>query len=630
MTAPPTTTRDWTQTWIAPAIVAAVAAIVLLPAMRGAFVADDRASVVENPLLSGHAPWTSVLSGAFGPDPFGYTRPLRTIEFAADVALFGVGPLAFHVHSALWHVAASVLALFVMRRLLGSGPAALLAALVFAAHPAQVEAVAWISARGDVAMGACVLLSILFALRFDGRGVDLAVSLAAAAAAMLYKEAALFLPIVVAALRRTGLCRAPLWPYALVSGAYLAWRLVLSHAPPASDVGFVLGGSTEGTFATMSRAFGFYVVETLAPAQSFDWYMSPSRSFDEAAAVVWLVVHAALVGSAIATRRRAPLWTASVVWFYAFLLAVANWPFSVGKPTSERYLYLSTAGFALAVGWAVLRAPRAAWAAALVAVGALGVQAFSRSATWTNDDVLYGAVLEDHDSPGARYYFAGKDFAAGIDEMVRARSAAAGPARDAAARRSDELLERSLRSERAAIAVWRAYDASPRSRSKILRRFEVVAARIAYFLRRHDEALAHADEALRIDPTFDGHAEHERALPLLALGFAPEAAASMKRALALGLPKADAEVADFFLRAGAKCEEDDLRATAEDCYASSIESAADPAARRAAEERLFALRRRPWSADAQAAEGARIQRLDEELARRPRPRLDEEAPTPPR
>ena len=58
-----------------------------------------------------------------------------------------------------------------------------------------------ISARGDVAMGACALASILFALRSDGRDARLALSLVAAAAAVLYKETAVLLPFVVLLLR---------------------------------------------------------------------------------------------------------------------------------------------------------------------------------------------------------------------------------------------------------------------------------------------------------------------------------------------------------------------------------------------------------------------------------------------
>jgi hypothetical protein len=583
----PAVRRNWTDTWAAPVAAATAAAVVMAPSLGGGFVADDQGSVVGNALVRSPGSLGALLAGAFGPDPFGYTRPLRTIELALDAALFGDGPLAFRVHSLLWHALAAALLVLVLRRLLGDARAALVAALLWAVNPAQVEPVAWISARGDVATGACALASILFALKSDGFDRNLAASLAAAAAATLYKETAVLLPAVILVLRWTRRCRAPAWPYAAVAAAYLAWRFGFERGPPAADPGFVLGGSTVGTFATMSRAFGFYVAETLLPAQSFDWYMTPSTSFADGAAAAWLIVHAALVVSAVAARKRAPLWTISVAWFYAFLLAVANWPVFVGKPTSERYMYLSLAGAALAAGAALVRAPRAVWAAALVAVAAFGAASLDRARMWRSDDAAYAAVLADHESPGARYYYA----------------------------RSAPLLAESLDHAHRAIADWRAYDPSPRSRSIVLRRFELVTARACHLLGRDDEALFHADEALRIDATIDGGAEHERALALLGLGFGPQAATAMRRALALRHSTADAELGPFFWRAGMQCQRDGMPRSAESCYATALEMLPDGLTRRSAETRLSDLRGVRRSDGAEDDERARIAALDERLAR---------------
>jgi len=613
----PPAPRRWTDTWAAPAVVAAAAAAALAPSLPGGFVADDRSSILDNPLVMRPGSPARVLTGAFGPDPFGYTRPLRTIEFAADHALFGDGPASYRVHSLLWHLVACVLLLFVLRRFLGDTRAAFAGALLWAIHPVQVESVAWISARGDVAMGACSLLAVLFALRSRGYDRDLAASLAAAAAAALYKETAVLVPALVLVLRWTKLCRAPWAPFVGVSAAFALWR-ALDHASLVSDFGFVLGGSTQGTLATSARAFGFYVVETLLPANSFDWYMPPSRSFDETAVTAWLLVHAALVLSAVLAWRRAPLWTVSVAWFYVFLLPVANWPFSVGKPTSERYMYLSLAGAALAAGWALVRAPRWIWPATIAAAAAFGVQSFERSKTWLSDDAQYRAVLADHDSPGARYYFAVTALAEATDLVRRAQAMPEGPARVETTSQARAGLERALEQVHAAIAVWRAYDPTSPPRSKLLRRFEVVAASCCYRLLRHQEALFHAEEVLRIDPTLDAYAEYGRAMPLLALGFAPQAAEAMKRALRLGFPAPNEEIAGFFVRAGARCESDGLRVAAEDCYAAAVESAPAGPRKSEAQARLFALRRRPWAASAAAEERVTSARLDEELARLPR------------
>src|SRR5262249_34502607 len=117
----------------------------------------------------------------------------------------------FHAHSVAWHMLAATLLFAVLRRLLDSTPAALVAAIAWTVHPARVETVAWGAGRGDVGMAACVFASVLFALKSDGRDRRLAASLVAAALAPLYKETALALPIVIAALKWTNRSRAPAW-----------------------------------------------------------------------------------------------------------------------------------------------------------------------------------------------------------------------------------------------------------------------------------------------------------------------------------------------------------------------------------------------------------------------------------
>ena len=205
--------RGWADTWKAPAFVGVAAALVFVRSLGGGFVWDDHRFIAENPAVVRPTSWLRFFTDAHTVDNLGaagLVRPMRTVEFAADYAVFGDRALPFHVHSLLWHVAGAVLFLLVLRRLLGDSRAAVLAALFWAANPVQTECVAFISSRGDVAMAACSFASILFALRSQGFDRNLAASLAAALLAMLYKEPAVVgIPVVVLALRWTGRTRAP-------------------------------------------------------------------------------------------------------------------------------------------------------------------------------------------------------------------------------------------------------------------------------------------------------------------------------------------------------------------------------------------------------------------------------------
>jgi hypothetical protein len=621
--------RHWADTWIAPAIVVAATTAAFLRALGGGFVWDDHEAVELNPHVQNPASWLGLVFDKAAVNQFGFVRPLRTLEFAFDRALFGPGPLSFHVHSLLWHVAASVLLLLVLRRLLGDGRAnpaaggvrttrghgaALVGALLWAVHPVQVETVAWVACRGDVAMAACVFASTLFALRSEGFDRHLALSLAAAALAPLYKETGLALPAVIAALRWTKLARAPLWPYAAVVVAYAGYRFVMRGDATSDVAPFLLGGSVVGAVATMFRSFGFYVVESLLPAQTADWYLSPSTTLADVAALSWLAVHAALVASAVVARRRAPLWTVSVACFYAFLLPVSNLPpLYVGVPTAERYLYVSLAGVALAVGWALTRVPRATAPAAVV-VAALGVASVARCGMWRDDDALWDAVAADHASTRVDETIGNRMRAASAAAATRAAALPAGRERDAQQAESRRFLELALERYHAIVAFWLEYEGPFRGTHSGALRGETNASYVCWLLGRDQEALFHAEQAIAIDDSSPG-AHFDRSVSLLRLGFAPQAVASMRAARDRGFSAPDVRIGSILFDAAGACERDALPATARAGYEAAAEAFPDGPMRLRAAERRDAL---VGAVVPDAGELARLAASDAELARLPR------------
>jgi tetratricopeptide (TPR) repeat protein len=610
--------------WDGPGPALLVGAAAFLAFLRSAwcgFAFDDHRFILKNAHVQATESWLRLFTDASTVDPDspgGIVRPLRTVEFALDRALFGPGPAAFHLHSLLWHAAGAALLVLVLRRLLGDGRIAALGALLWAVHPVQTESVALVSSRGDVAMGACVLASALFALRTRGRDLDLALSLAFGAAAMLYKETAVVLPLLVAALRLTRFARAPVTPYALLAGVYLVYRSAVQVGPTGHGVTFELGGGPEGTFATMMRGFGFYLVEPLLPAHTLDWYMTPSRSFADAAAVAWGVVHVGILATAAVLARRAPAWTLAVAWFYGFLLPVANWPWFSGIPTTERFLYLPLAGFALAVAVGARRTgTRAVPALGVVAV-AFAAASFDRIALWEDDRSLWTGTLAHHESPRARAHVADRAREEALALRTRAAAMPPGAERQAAEARVASLLERALADYHRALGLWYAFEGAPRSKANFARVVETNASQSALLLGRHEEALRHADEALLAGNRETPETHYDRAFALLELGFAPQAMAAMRRARALGFGEPDEEFGRFFLRASEACRQDGLLDTAAEGYATAAECSPPGALREAAYLHLAAIGRIPREPDAKQAERARLLELEERLAALPR------------
>ncbi|MBI4537603.1 MAG: tetratricopeptide repeat protein [candidate division NC10 bacterium] len=172
------------------------------------FVWDDYNIILQNPHLetARHLPRfftedvTSLTGGALHAV---YYRPLFWLSLFLDFQLWGRNPAGFHLSNVLLYTAVCLLVFLLARALLGPGQAALLAALLFVAHPAHVETVAWVSGRCDP-MPAIGLMAAMLAY-LHGRAAGgirrevaiLAGGLLAFGAALLAKESAVSLPLLL-------------------------------------------------------------------------------------------------------------------------------------------------------------------------------------------------------------------------------------------------------------------------------------------------------------------------------------------------------------------------------------------------------------------------------------------------
>src|SRR5687767_888109 len=148
------------RAWAALAAVVVAAAVLLyLNSLGNGFVFDDGDVVVGDAHIRDLGNWRALLADSY--------RPLRTITYAVDYAIWGMRPVGFRLTNIALHAANGVLALLIARKLTGRArAAALIAALVLVLHPAQVESVAYISGRRDVLFSVFYLAAFLCYTRF--------------------------------------------------------------------------------------------------------------------------------------------------------------------------------------------------------------------------------------------------------------------------------------------------------------------------------------------------------------------------------------------------------------------------------------------------------------------------------
>lgn len=378
--------RSWFESPVVRGAVAPLLALaVFAPALAGGFVHDDHRQIVGNPLVQNLSQLpllfsTSVWAGA-GSGSSWY-RPLMMSSFAIDRALLGPGAFGFHVVSLLLFAVVTTLAIRCMSVFGATAPAALLGGALGAVHPAQAEAVAWISARCDLLLAAFVFAALLLYER--GRST----SGIAYFAALLSKESAIALAPIFACVDR-------------VRGAASDLRSIATrHAPWAFALGLYLllrarslGGVSGGILAPLDplavlAQFGQGAMRLVAP---FALTISPAPPTLVHVAFGALFAIGAGVAGLLAWRRRSSL---------LIPIALAILPLSIAAigaarvgEMADRYLLLPIFATAWLVATGIEALPGSLRVAGRVAgaatVAVFAVAAATHARTYASDESLW-------------------------------------------------------------------------------------------------------------------------------------------------------------------------------------------------------------------------------------------------
>jgi len=342
--------------------------------------------------------------------------------YKAIVQAFGYEPLPLHAASIVLHIVATLLAYLVFLRLIGQIWPAFFAAMLFAAHPAHTEAVAWISALNELGCAVFFLFAFYFYLLADGdarvaRRQKVAFWTASSLCfglALLWKEMALTLPLVIGSysfLRVNG--NKNLWarlaraarvtlPYWVVMAAYMVLRHHALGYLYVTQRDWIL--SPAQYVLTIIELIAKYWLKLLAPVGLNAYYMfEPVRSLGDARTVLAIGFLVIAVAAILLAVRRAPLAAFAASWIFLTLTPVLN-VYGVGRNVfAERYLYTPSLGFclliALALTWALkhLPAKRRAPAGVLAAAALLAFyvpQCLARNSVWKDDFTLFSSTLK--------------------------------------------------------------------------------------------------------------------------------------------------------------------------------------------------------------------------------------------
>ncbi|MBI4919940.1 hypothetical protein HY838_01485 [Candidatus Azambacteria bacterium] len=415
------------QKWASPILIGILILLVIgayVKVFRAEFVYDDFGFIVNNKAIQSFSPFSK-----FFTDPNIFTgsniaaetggknwRPVASLAFAVEYALFGANPAGFHFVSIFLHILNLALVYVLIVKLVKRRSIAALAAAFWALHPAATEAVSWVSNQSSLIFLGFFILAVLAILNYQENGNKkylLRISYLFFALALLTKETALggvfIIPFIflinyrereVIDFRRIF---KDFYPFAIIGLAYF-----YAHYKILGALGdHALRGSFFQNILLAPAVFLKYVGLVVYPVKLLLDYASfplPSGIGDLRVIFGFLfaVILAALAYFGFKKSRF--IFTLGIVWFAAFLLPVLQIiPFH--DLVGERFLYAPLAGFflALILGFDYLFAhvkskfdwnlyPAGKTISALVLISFF-VLTFNRNNDWLNSENLWNSVL---------------------------------------------------------------------------------------------------------------------------------------------------------------------------------------------------------------------------------------------
>ncbi|UCG33152.1 MAG: tetratricopeptide repeat protein [Phycisphaerales bacterium] len=420
--------------WVLALIVAVGAFVPFWPALSNDFVNWD-----DDLYLTGHTQWRGLSWGhirwMFTTTHGGPYQPLSWLSWAVDHAIWGMNPRGFHLTSMVLHAANAAVFFLIALALLERAAArtarsavcagAVIAALLFAAHPLRVESVAWATERRDVLSGLFYLLSVLAYLRWWSRAADQAAgrcrgwpggAFVLFVLALFAKGMSVTLPVVLLVLdayplrrirfatepdtpwftgdtRRAILEKVPFLVASLVIGAVAVWGVRTMGPFARTDL------LLTQRLMTSCYAACFYISKSVWPVGLSPLYEFPLRmSLGEARFWGSVLVFAATCVLVYRWRRRLPGVAAAWVCYLVVLAPVSGLLQAGPQIAADRYTYLATLSLALLIGgafagmwaWAKVGRKQTALSAIAAAVTVcLAVLTWRQTLAWRDSMTLW-------------------------------------------------------------------------------------------------------------------------------------------------------------------------------------------------------------------------------------------------
>jgi glycosyltransferase involved in cell wall biosynthesis/Tfp pilus assembly protein PilF len=401
------------------AAILALTAVLYWPSLHNHFLNwDDAMQITGNPDIQTLS--LANISRIFSSFYVAMYQPLASLVFMLEYKFFGLNSFPFHLISLLLHLINIVLVWWLFKKLKLPDWLALGAAAIFALHPLNVEAVAWISATGTLLFSLWLLAAVIAYLNYleNNQRRWLWFSFAFFILSILSKSAGIVFPLIII------LCHwfkekpwKKLWlrlaPFLIISGLFgwvtLAGRQINEHLLDLSQF-YNLGEK----IILVCYSLSFYVVKFFWPLGLTPFYPYPAKNpylpwyyYAAGAAVAGL----ATVLIYLATKKKlSRLAIFGWAWFIINLFLVLKIIPVGDQITADRYAYLAMLGLLLLLGLVAKKIIQAKpqlkvvlTGAGLLVIVALSYLTLKQTAIWHDSLNFFNVVINGAPREGGLY-----------------------------------------------------------------------------------------------------------------------------------------------------------------------------------------------------------------------------------
>ncbi|MCS6905555.1 MAG: tetratricopeptide repeat protein [Bacteroidia bacterium] len=304
-----------------------------------------------------------------------YYRPLSIVTFAIEYELWKENPHLSHaINLFIYLVIIALLYYTLAYQFLRSDPdLAFFATLIFAIHPIHTEVVANIKSRDELMGLAFGLSALALALRYQQKEYKqpllLVIALFSLFLGLLSKENAInYIAILPLSLFFfTGLGKKEILqlviPFILTAGLFLGVRLmVIGTGLPEPEDNILnnryVNSTLEQKYATITYILGKYFCLLVFPyplSSDYSYHHFPDFTFADFRVWLALIANLGMLAYGIwGIRYRCPI-AYGILWYLGTLFLVSNLVLDIGGFVGERFLFLPSVGYSIALAAAIFK-----------------------------------------------------------------------------------------------------------------------------------------------------------------------------------------------------------------------------------------------------------------------------------